>query len=74
MPSTPLLIFDWSDAQISNYCNACGIVFPDSDSHQIDCINYIRNLEMMKGSPVVGQTETPVEVHQTGASSEACEC
>lgn len=74
MPSTPLLISDWSDAQISNYCNACGIFFSDSDSHQIDCINYIRNLEMMKGSPVVGQTETPVEVRQAGASSEARKC
>lgn len=45
MPSTLLLIFDWLDAQISSYCNACGIVFTDSESHLVDCINYIRNLE-----------------------------
>lgn len=71
MPYTPLLIFDWLDAQISSYCNACGIVFTNSESYLVDCINYIRNLGSVKGVPVEGQTETLVEVHQEGTSSEA---
>lgn len=38
----PLLISDWSDAQIIQYCNDCGIDFSGNVN---DCIMHIRSLE-----------------------------
>lgn len=40
--SKPLLISDWSNAQFSYYCNACGIDFGDSAN---ECFNHIPMLE-----------------------------
>lgn len=57
--SLPLLINDWSDAQILNYCNACGIKFSD-DVHV--CINDIRMLERSRMAN--RSAETSVEVHE----------
>lgn len=42
--SAPLLITDWSDIQLNNYCNACGIVF-DSIHHRDNCFAHLRMLE-----------------------------
>lgn len=60
--SKPLLLSDWSNAQISNYCDACGIVFANS---VLDCINHIRMLEQLRSAFVVRPAETSVEGHET---------
>lgn len=47
--SNPLLLSDWSNAQIAKYCDACGIVFTDSVS---DSIAHIRMLEQLRSASV----------------------
>lgn len=49
--SKPLLIFYWSNVQIANYCDACGISFSD---HVIDCVNHIHSLELLKAVNLTG--------------------
>lgn len=57
--SKPLRISDWSNSQLNSYCNACGIVFAES---QNGCLNDIRSLELSRATPVLGQVETSDEV------------
>lgn len=40
--SKPLLISDWSNAQLACYCDVCGISFTESVS---ECLQHIRSLE-----------------------------
>lgn len=47
--SKPLLLSDWSNAQIAKYCEACGIVFTDPLS---DSIAHIRMLEQLRSTSV----------------------
>lgn len=42
--SNPLLINEWTDLQLSKYCNACGVTF-DSLKLKEDCFNFLRMLE-----------------------------
>lgn len=56
----PLLINNWSDAQILKYSNGCGIKFFD-EVH--DCINDIRMLE--RNRIAKGPVETSTEVRDT---------
>lgn len=44
-PSMPLLISDWSNAQIASYCYVCGISFDGSALHLDECIDFIRKVE-----------------------------
>lgn len=55
--SKPLLISDWSNAQILINCNAYGITFTESDSYLNDCITYIHMLETSKSVPSRGRQD-----------------
>lgn len=46
-PSNALLISNWSNAQIANYCDACCIFFSESVN---DCLNHICILEKNRAS------------------------
>lgn len=56
--SNPLLLNDWTDAQLLSYCSACGIEFSESSSHKTDCLNHIRLSEKIKSAPSRGVAET----------------
>lgn len=60
-PSTPLLISDWTNAQLVKYCNACGIDFTDSASVSL---NSLRLLELARANSESGQAETSSEVRE----------
>lgn len=45
MPSNPLHIADWSNAQLVNYCSASGIMFNASALHEDACLDYICKVE-----------------------------
>lgn len=57
--SKPLLISDWSNAQLVNYCNDCGITFSDAAN---ECLNNIRAVELAGMKSFPEQAETSVEV------------
>lgn len=63
--SKPLLISDWTDAQLAKYCNSCGIDFTDSVEVSL---NSLRLLELARANIVSGQAETSSEVR----GSERC--
>lgn len=54
----PLLILDWSNVQITNYCGAYGVDFTMSVN---DCIDHMRLLESSRSYR--GMAETSSEVH-----------
>ncbi|KAH7690551.1 Zinc finger CCHC-type protein [Dioscorea alata] len=58
-PAKPLLISEWSYAQLAKYCDACGVSFIDSE---IDCLNHIRCLESNQASSSRGPATTSMEV------------
>lgn len=60
--SKPLLISDWSNAQILSYYNACGITFANFDSHVNDCVKHICLLEKSKVTLISGKTKNSSEV------------
>lgn len=53
----PLLINDWTDIQLNNYCNACGITF-DSMRHRDNCFAHLRMLESKRSTPSGEVAET----------------
>lgn len=55
----PFLLSNWSNIQLASYCNACAIVFTDS---QIHCLNNLRLLESKRATPMLRQAETSDEV------------
>lgn len=59
--SIPLLMSDWSNSQLSCYCDACGIDLDDSEN---DCFNHILKLEQARFSPFKRLAETSVEVRE----------
>ncbi|KAH7689328.1 Zinc finger CCHC-type protein [Dioscorea alata] len=56
--SNPLLINDWTIAQLASYCSACGIDFSTADDHKIACLEHIRMLEKTRSAPSKGSAET----------------
>lgn len=57
--SKPLLFSYWTNAQLSSYCNVCGIVFSES---QNECLHDIYLIKLSWATPVLGQAETSDEV------------
>lgn len=45
MSTKLLLISDWTNAQLVNYCSACGILFDASALHENECLEYIHKVE-----------------------------
>lgn len=52
--SKPLLLSDWSNVQLLEYCNACGVDFVNSDKHADECISYLRMRESERVTPFKG--------------------
>lgn len=61
-PFRPLLISDWSNAQITSYCNACGISFDGSASHLDECIDFIRKVEKSRSLTCVSSNLEQAEI------------
>lgn len=40
-----LLISDWTNAQLVNFCSACGILFDASALHENEFLDYIRKVK-----------------------------
>lgn len=57
--SKPLLISNWLNAQLVNYCNACGVDFAESAN---ECVNGLRSLEIAQSSNESGMVETSEKV------------
>lgn len=53
--SKPLLISDWTNTQLSSYCDACSISFTDFAN---ECFNHIRKLEKSLSAPLQEQASS----------------
>lgn len=56
--ATPFLISEWSNVQLDNYCNACGIDLVETHSHKVACFEHIRLLESNCAAHFKGPVET----------------